>query len=160
MSETSPAPSAAEPVVYRFHMAVVARMVGAAVVALALLVFAGTVVVALTDLPTWVLVALVGLGAVAIGVLALVLRRVAWVLRCDETGYRVRMVRGAGVAQARWSDVTDAVAVTRGGVPCVSLRLRDGSTTTIPVTVLDVDREQLARELQRHLQRGQRAAGR
>jgi hypothetical protein len=42
----------------------------------------------------------------------------------------------------------------RYDVPCVVLRLRDGGTTTVPVGVLAVDREQFVRELQEHLQRG------
>ena len=69
-------------------------------------------------------------------------------------GYRVRLVRGAGVTEARWSAVEDAVTAIRRGVACVELRLRDGRTTTIPVGVLAVDREQFVRELQGRLQRG------
>ena len=49
----------------------------------------------------------------------------------------------------------EAVAAKPRGVPCVVLRLRDGRSTTIPVQALDVDREQFAREIQRHLRRGQ-----
>ena len=57
----------------------------------------------------------------------------------DETGYQVRFVRGAGVKQARWREVEDAVAATVSGHNCVVLRLRDGRTTTIPVGVLAAD---------------------
>ena len=42
----------------------------------------------------------------------------------------------------------------RHDVACVELRLRDGRTTTIPVGVLAVDREEFVRELQARLQRG------
>ena len=49
----------------------------------------------------------------------------------------------------------EAVTATPQGLPVVVLRLVDGRTTTIPVTLLDVDREQFVRDLQAHLQRGQ-----
>jgi hypothetical protein len=64
----------------------------------------------------------------------------------------VRLVRGAGVAQAAWTDVEDAATTTRHDVPCVVLRLRDGRTTTIPVGVLAVDKEEFVRDLQVRLQ--------
>ena len=43
----------------------------------------------------------------------------------------------------------------RHDVPCVALRLRDGRTTTIPVGVLGIDKDEFVRELQDRLQRGQ-----
>ncbi len=42
----------------------------------------------------------------------------------------------------------------RRDVACLELRLRDGRTTTIPVGVLAVDKEEFVRELQGRLQRG------
>ena len=69
------------------------------------------------------------------------LRYRAWVLRCTDEGYAVRLVRGAGVTEARWTAVEDAVTTYRHDVACVVLRLRDGRTTTIPVGVLAVDKE-------------------
>ena len=63
----------------------------------------------------------------------------------DDTGYRVRLVRGAGVNEARWKEVEDAVTATPRGVPCVILRLTDGRTTTIPVEALAADREEFVR---------------
>jgi hypothetical protein len=132
----------------------VARLLGLALVGLAVLLFAGTIVVALGGLPLNVLVVVVLVGlAAAIG-FGWWLRNRAWVLRCTEAGYRVRLVRGAGVTEARWSAVEDAVATYRRDVACLELRLRDGGTTTIPVGVLDVDRERFVREIQERLQRG------
>lgn len=142
------------PAEYRLAPGVVARMVGAALVLLAVLTFAGTVVVALTDLPAEpfvVLLLLVALGALGAG---WYLRSRAWLVRCTETGYRVRLVRGVGVTEARWSAVEDAVTTVRHDVACLVLRLRDGRTTTIPVGLLDVDREQFVRDLQQRLQQG------
>ena len=67
---------------------------------------------------------------VVLGGLAVLRRRD--VVRLDETGYRVRYVRGAGVRQAPWKDVEDVTAPTVEGQRCVVLRLRDGRTTTMP----------------------------
>ena len=92
-------------------------------------------------------------GLAGVFTLGWYLRSRGWVLRCTDDGYRVRMVRGAGVTEARWADVEDAVTTTRHDVACVVLRLRDGGTTTIPVGVLAVDKEQFVRELQARLQR-------
>ena len=50
------------------------------------------------------------------------------------------------------TDVEDAVTASRHDVPCVVLRLRDGRTTTIPVGVLAVDKEEFVREPQQRLQ--------
>ena len=133
---------------------VVTRLVGAALVVLAVLLLAGTVVVVLTGASIGVLAALVLLGAAACVAGGWWLRSRAWVVRCTPEGYRVRLVRGAGVTEARWAEVEDAVTAFRHDVACVVLRLRDGRTTTIPVGVLDVDREQFVAELQQWLQHG------
>ncbi|MFC6341370.1 hypothetical protein ACFP8W_05235, partial [Nocardioides hankookensis] len=103
---------------------------------------------------------LVLLVAAVVGVAAvfvaghLVTRRIP-VVRMDATGYRVRMVRGAGAHEASWPEVQEAVTATPQGLPVVVIRLTDGRTSTIPVTLLDVDREQFARDLQAHLRKGQ-----
>jgi hypothetical protein len=143
-----------EPVDYRLAPAFVVRLLGLALVALAVLLFVGTAVVALAGLPLDVLIAVVLVAVLAAAAFAWWLRSRAWVLRCTDDGYRVRLVRGAGVRAARWSEVEDAVAAYRRGVACVELRLRDGRATTIPVGVLAVDKDGFVRELQRRLQRG------
>jgi hypothetical protein len=139
---------------YRLAPGVGARVVGALLVLLALLLGVATVVVALADLPVGVLLALVVGGVVAVVAVHLVTRRVP-IVRFEASGYRVRLVRGTGVAAAAWTEVTEAVTATPEGLPVVVLRLADGRSTTIPVTVLEVDREQFVRDLQGHLQRGQ-----
>jgi len=142
-----------EPTDFRLAPAFVAQLLGLALVALALLLFIGTAVVALSGLPADLLVAVV-LGCVAAAAgFAWWLRR-TWVLRCTDEGYRVQLVRGAGVREERWSQVEDAVTTYRHDVACLELRLRDGRTTTIPVGVLAVDKDELVRELQVRLQRG------
>jgi hypothetical protein len=142
-----------QPVDYRLAPAVVARLLGLALVGLAVLLLVGTAVVALAGLPPALLVAVVLACVVGVGFAAWWLRR-AWVLRCTDDGYRVRLVRGAGVREERWNQVEDAVTTHRRGVACLELRLRDGRTTTIPVGVLAVDKEEFVRELQVRLQRG------
>lgn len=143
-----------EPTVYRLAPAFVARLLGLVLVGLALVVFVGTAVVAIAGLSLDVLVVVVLLGVVAGVAAGWWLRSRAWVLRCTDEGYRVRLVRGAGVTEARWSAVDDAVTSYRRDVACLELRLGDGRTTTIPVGVLDVDKDQLVREVQARLQQG------
>lgn len=140
---------------YRLHPSLAARAVGLALVVLAVVVFGGTAVVALAGWPPYLLVVLLLLGLVGVFVLGWWTRARAYVVRCDAEGYRVRFVRGAGAHEARWKDVEDAVTSTPRGIPCVVLRLRDGRSTTIPVQLLALDREEFVRELQQHLQRGQ-----
>lgn len=139
---------------YRLSRSIAVRVFGVLLAALGVLVVALTLGVGILDLPTPVLsiglvvVVLLLLGAV------LVLTRGATVVRLDDAGYRVRVVRGAGVKQARWTDVEDVVATTVAGERCVVLRLRDGRTTTLPVRVLSGDVDSFVKDLQQHLNRG------
>jgi hypothetical protein len=110
--------------------------------------------VVLAGLSLDVLVVLVLAGVVAAVGFGWWLRNRAWVVRCTDDGYSVRLVRGVGVTEARWSAVEEAVTAQRRAVACLELRLTDGRTTTIPVGVLDVDKEQFVREVQERLQRG------
>ena len=140
---------------YRLSPALGARLVGLLLVALAVLLFTTTALVALADLPPDLLVVLAASGVVAVFGLGWFLTRRAYVVRFDTDGYRVRMIRGAGVTESGWKDVADAATGSPRGIPCVVLTLRDGRTTTIPVGTLAVDREQFVRDLQQHLQDGQ-----
>jgi hypothetical protein len=142
------------PTDYRLSQAFVVRLVGLALIGLAVLLFAGTAVVAVAGLPLDALIGIVLVGVVAALGFGWWLRNRAWVLRCTDDGYRVRLLRGAGVSEERWSVVEDAVTTYRRGVACLELRLRDGRTTTIPVGALAVDKEQFVREIQTRLQRG------
>jgi hypothetical protein len=139
---------------YRLAPSTTTRLVGLAVVGVALLIFASTALVAIVGLPPALLGVVLVAGLAGVFTLGWYLRSHAWVLRFTADGYRVRMVRGAGVTEARWAAVEDAVTTTRHGVACVVLRLRDGGSTTIPVGVLAVDQELFVRELQARLQQG------
>jgi hypothetical protein len=141
---------------YPFAAAFLARLTGLGLVVVGLLALVVVAVAALLPVPAAVLP--VGLAVVvaawaAVLVAVLVLRR-ADVVRLDEVGYRVRLVRGAGVREARWKDVEDVTAPTVLDQRCVLLRLRDGRTTTIPVEVLRGSPDGFVRELQRHLDAG------
>lgn len=140
---------------YRLSPALGARLVGLLLVALAVLLFTTTALVALADLTPDLLVVLAASGVVSVFALGYFLTRRAYVVRFDAEGYRVRMIRGAGVTEAAWKDVADAATGSPRGIPCVVITLRDGRTTTIPVGALAVDREQFVRDLQQHLQDGQ-----
>ncbi|MBB6627816.1 hypothetical protein H5V45_10855 [Nocardioides sp. KIGAM211] len=140
---------------YRLSPSMNARLMGLLLVVLAVLLFAVTAVVALLHLPPDVLVVTVLLGLVGVFGTGYLLTRRAYVVRLDEAGYRVRLIRGAGVSGAAWKDVEDASTGTPHGIPCVVLTLVDGRTTTIPVAALAADREDFVRDLQAHLQHGQ-----
>jgi hypothetical protein len=139
---------------YRLSRPLAARLLGGVVVVAGLVVVVLTLAVMLTRLPVGVLSVGVAGAAVAVLVAAVALSRPTTVVRLDETGYRVRLVRGAGAGQARWTDVEDVVATTVAGERCVVVRLRDGRTTTIPVRVLAGDADAFARDLREHLDRG------
>ena len=142
------------PTDYRLSRPIAARMLGVLLTVVGLVVVLVTLAVAFLGLPVGFLTT--GVLGAAIAVLAgsLWLTRRSTVVRLDKTGYRVRMVRGAGTTEARWTDVEDVVTTHVAGEPCVVLRLRDGRTTTIPVGMLAADREDFVRDLQRHLDEG------
>jgi hypothetical protein len=145
---------AQEAVEYRLSRAVRMQMLGSALVLPGVLVLLAAAAVLLLDVPGVVLgvtlvvavVLVVGLGLVAV-------RR--WpVVTLDEHGYRIRVLRSAGVRQAAWRDVEDLVVATLRGQDCAVIRLRDGRTTTIPVRLLDTDPDAFVRTVTAHLDRG------
>jgi NADH:ubiquinone oxidoreductase subunit 2 (subunit N) len=139
---------------YRLAPALVLRLLGVLAVALGVAVLVLVVVVSVLGLPPVVLYA--GAGVVVLSLLAAgsTLRACGVVMRLDDIGYRVRLVRGAGTTRARWADVEDVVATTVAGSRCVVIRLRDGRTTTVPVSVLATDVDPFLTDLQAHLNRG------
>lgn len=132
------APSASD---YRLAPPLVARLVGSYLVILAVVLFAATAVVALTGLSGDLLVVLLVVGVIGLFVLGWALRGRAAVLSLDSVGYRVRLVRGAGAKQARWSEVEDVVLAAPRDLPCIVLRLRDGRTTIVPIEALAAERD-------------------
>lgn len=139
-----------------YHLArpLAIRLLGSLVTLVGVLLVVWTVAAVLLDLPAGGIVGGVVLAALLVAAASLVLLRQVHVVRLDEAGYRVRLLRGAGVTRARWTDVEDVVATTVAGERCVVLRLRDGRTTTIPVRVLGGGSERFVTDLQEHLNRG------
>ncbi len=148
-------PSAPADSDYRLASALVVRVVGGLLVALAVLLVLWTVLVAVLGGPVEVLLVVAALGLAGVLAVGYVLTRRLSVVHLGAEGYRVRLIRGVGVAAAPWKQVSEAVTTTVAGSPVVRLRLGDERTTTIPVAVLAVDREEFVRDLQAHLQHGQ-----
>ena len=114
-----------------------ARLLGTGLVAIGAVVVLGVLLAWLADLPTGLVSGVVVLALVGVVVLGLLLGLRHWVLRLDEHGYRVRLLRTAEARSARWTDVLDLNATTLAGQRCVVLRLRDGRTTALPIDVIE-----------------------
>ncbi|NYE36112.1 hypothetical protein F4692_001216 [Nocardioides cavernae] len=140
--------------VYRLAPAVAARLLGAVLCLVAVLILLSTVLIAAVDLHTAFLLVPAVLTLLLLVGAWWTWRTRGWVARLTPEGYRVQWVRGVGAASGRWKDVEDAVTTTVADAPVVVLRLRDGRTTTIPVELLAVDREQFVRDVQQRLQEG------
>lgn len=141
---------------YRLAPAVTARFVGAYLVLLALVLLATTAAAVAFELSADWLVLVLGVGVLGLIGLAWWLRTRLAVVRLTDAGYQVRMVRAAGVTEARWSEVEDAVAAAPRGIECLVLRLRDGRSTTIPVELVAGDKDEFARDVRAHLKRSTR----
>ena len=96
------------PTDYRLSRPLAARMLGVLIAAMGVVVLLVTLAVAFLGVDATVLTVTVLAAAAAVLGAALVLSRRTTVVRLDATGYRVRLVRGAGVDEARWTDVEDA----------------------------------------------------
>lgn len=145
MSTPPPAPPTSTR--YRLAPSLVTRLTGAALVGSALLVLVVTVVTAKARLAPWPVVVVALICLTAVGGLAWWSSRRAYVVRLDEQGYEVRLLRRAGVARARWADVADVSTAEVGGIACVVMALRDGRTTTVPMSALAVDRDEFLADL-------------
>lgn len=147
-----PDPSAPVPTEqYRLAPALAARLLGAALAAVGVLVCVVTALIALLNLPVWTLTVLVAVAIALVVVLGVVLTRRVVVLELREAGYRVRFVRGVGVAAARWQEVERLDTAQIAGDRCLVLRLRDGRTTTVPVAAVQGDPEELVRSVRARL---------
>jgi hypothetical protein len=129
------------------------RLLGTGLAAIGICVAVGFLVVWVTGASAAVAAGLVVLGAVGVLVLGLLLGVRHWVLRLDQNGYRVRVLRTEASA-ARWADVLDLQAVNEGRVRCLVLRLRDGRTTALPVDAIEGGPTVLSEELTSRLDRG------
>ncbi|HLK95152.1 MAG TPA: hypothetical protein VK365_05375 [Nocardioidaceae bacterium] len=92
------------------------------------------------DLPGWLLACglLVLAGALALTAVAAVrVLRPPLLLALTGTGYRLRMLRGAGASAASWSDVARVRRKQLPPGPCLVLSLVDGGYTVVPVRLLE-----------------------
>ena len=136
---------------YRLSPLLAARLLGVSLVLWGLLVFLATAVVVLFSAPVAILTVAVVLCVVGVFTTGWYLTRRTYVVRLTDDGYRVRFVRGAGVTQARWVDVEDAVTAVVADARCIVLRLRDGRSTTVPVDVLAGSADDFVRAVRDHL---------
>jgi hypothetical protein len=141
------------PTAYRLSARTQLRLVGAVLVLSGLLVLLLVAGVVLLPVPGPILTVAVVLAVVAVLATTLTVRSVD-VVRLEKSGYRVRLLRGAGVRQAGWKNVEDVVATTVAGERCVQVRLRDGRSTIIPVDLLAGRTDDFVRDLQQHLNTG------
>jgi hypothetical protein len=132
---------------YRLAPQLAARLLGLTLVGAGLAIVVATIVAVGFAAQPWVVSITVALALAVILLVIWKLRAGTWVVRLTDDGYKVQFVRGAGVKQARWADVADAVTTDVAGAPCVVLRLKNGGSTTIPVEVLAVDREAFVRDV-------------
>ena len=131
-----------------------ARLLGPVLVVLAVVVLLVTLLASLLRWPPAVFLVVAGLGVLVVVVAGVAVTRVP-VVSLDERGYRVRLVRGAGVKEAMWDDVEDAVTARLHDADCVVLRLRDGRTTAIPLDAVAGGRDAFVTDLRGHLRRGE-----
>jgi hypothetical protein len=136
---------------YRLAKHIVAKIVGLSLALVGVLMVVLTLVAAFARFRPQVLVLVGLLGLVIVIGVAAYAGRGLTLVRFDDVGYRVRTRRGSGVRSARWADVKDAVTAEVDGVPCVVIRLRDGRSTTIPVELLDGDRNEFVHDLRSRL---------
>ncbi|GAA4818344.1 hypothetical protein ACFQ0K_09770 [Nocardioides caeni] len=141
---------------YRLAPPVMARFVGAYLILLAVLLLAATVLVAAVGTSPDLIVVLLVVGVLGLIALSWWMRSKLVVLRLTDAGYRVRMIRAAGVTEARWSEVEDLVAATPRGVECLVIRLKQGGSTTIPVELVAGDKDDVARAVRDRLRRAAR----
>ncbi len=126
------------------------RLLGTGLGAVGLVVALGVLLMWLVDAATPFVTGLVVLGCVGVLTLGLLLGLRHWVVRLDQHGYRVRVLRPQARA-ARWSDVLDLKAVNARGNRCLVLRLRDGRTTVLPVDAIEGGPVNLTELLTGHL---------
>ncbi|MEJ7629541.1 MAG: hypothetical protein WKF54_08115 [Nocardioidaceae bacterium] len=117
---------------YRWSRAYGLRFLGVSLMVLAV----AWLVAALSGFQVW---SLVLLGLVGLVVVVLLLRLVVVppvLLEVSSAGYRLRHVRGGGVAQADWSDVASVDGGRTSAGAVMSIVLTDGGATQVPLVLL------------------------
>lgn len=154
ISRVSTAPPAEGRVELALAPALRMRLLGAGLLAVGVLTAVAAALAALLPGTRGIVGGLLVLALVAVLTLGLLLGVRRWVVRLDEVGYRVRLLRSAEARSARWTDVLDLQTAQISGTRCAVLRLRDGRTSAIPVDVLEGDPEAFVQLLTARLDRG------
>jgi hypothetical protein len=127
------------------------RLVGRSLVALGALVVLATLLGWVAGVG-WVVAAVVTvLGLAAVGLRAWWLLCRAYAVRLSAEGYEVRLLDGVGATSASWAEVSEVVAASPGGQPCLVLRLTDGRATRVPMAVLAADPDRVALDVRRRV---------
>jgi hypothetical protein len=138
--------------IYRWSRVYVVRVGGLLMVVLGALWFAfGLAAAASGSVPREV-------SAVASACTAVVLAGGAWLLvrppsllELSPAGYRIRRVRGAGAASARWTDVHSVETRASSAGPAIVVDLSDGGTSTLPMSLLGTRAAEAQHEMHERL---------
>ena len=151
LNEPVTGPARTPTTTYRLAPALGVRVVGRSLVTLAILVFAATLLGAVTGVGWWLAGGLTVVGAALVAAWAWYLLRRAWAVRLTGHGYDVRLLRGVGPSSGAWADVDEVVAASPSGRPCLEIRLRDGRATRLPMAALAGDPDALAHDVRRRV---------
>jgi hypothetical protein len=144
-------PSDDHPAGYRLAPALGIRLIGRSLVSLAVVVAAVTVFGVVFD-TGWVLAGVVTVvGLVVVASWAWWLLQRAEAVRLTDQGYDVRLLGGVGTTGAAWSEVSEVVAASPGGTPCLVIRLTDGRGTRLPMRALAGDPDAFAHDVRRRV---------
>ncbi|MDX6308298.1 MAG: hypothetical protein QOI06_1344 [Nocardioidaceae bacterium] len=117
---------------YRWSRAYGLRFVGMSAVVLGVL----WMIAAVLGFPRWSLVALAAAGIVVVASLVRFVVVPPVLLELSVDGYRLRHVRGGGVAAAGWTDVDSVTGGTGDQGSLMVVKLHAGGTTVVPLVLL------------------------
>jgi hypothetical protein len=117
---------------YRWSRAYGLRIVGALVTVLAV----AWVVAVLVGFAGWSLTLLAVAALVTVGCVVRLVVVPPVLLEVSSEGYGLHHIRGGGVQRARWSEVAAVDAGSGAGGPVMSISLRDGRATLVPLSLL------------------------
>jgi hypothetical protein len=143
---------------YRLAPALGIRLVGRSLVSLAVLVVVATLFGLLFGAGWVVAGAVAAVGILVVAAWGWWLLRRAEAVRLTEQGYDVRLLGGVGTTSAAWGQVTEVVATSPGGTPCLVIRLTDGRGTRLPMTALAGDADAFARDVRERVRDAHTAA--
>jgi hypothetical protein len=136
---------------YRWARVYVVRIVGLLAIALAVCWFALVFVTAIGSVPAWAGAAAAAGTAAVLLAGAGVLMRPPVLMALTPSGYRIRRVRGAGAASANWTSVRSVETRASWAGPAIVVELTDGSTSTLPLSLLGTRAAEAQHEMHERL---------